>query len=604
MLIPDTRKKDKRKKTTDTASDASESGVVIAGGYFCRRLISHLRKKLNVAAELYVYIDEGESSGDYIDRFTNELRKTIAGTEADYLIVDLHGILESMCGFHDDSVDIDRRNLSELIDIIKNTFNKKKTIIIGSARPDRYVTKSGQEYEVPADFRISKAAAATMQDIEKFISRRVGAVIIDTAAAYRYRKRDGYLLNEHTFEDDCYKATAKAVIRYIGTGTYPYDDRRILPAGKTETGNISDPVPAAEPELNDIAEPIYGKPLLYQNEIPLTPQSYNLEEAQDTIEKVKSLLSDDTLCFICVTDIHYRSRKKASGFAFNTTFERMIANMRHVLRELPCEFIINLGDDTDGNFKRVGDLLEIEDYMNNRMLELGKTYYRAIGNHDTNCYGTLIDVRSMYRAYCSHIPLYSGVKYNRDSEGTEYYVDYDKYGVRLLVLNTMYGGPFRFSESTGRWLETEALDTDNMILLCDHLSPVHTMNMNAKPLQNREKVIEALTGVKDRLIQICGHSHCDYSFTDGDETYSPWLTVFSNLQRCSRRRQRDIGDITVGHTDGVFGCPQRKDWTVSEDCWDVVVLNPSSGRIDFVRFGAGEDREFTFVPHLRGSGIY
>ena len=30
--------------------------------------------------------------------------------------------------------------------------------------------------------------------------------------------------------------------------------------------------------------------------------------------------------------------------------------------------------------------------------------------------------------------------------------------------------------------------------------------------------------------------------------------------------------------------------TVSQDLWDVMVINPEENQIDFIRFGAGEDK--------------
>ena len=580
-------------------SKMNEKKCMIAGSYFARNIERMLDKEIEKTGIIYVYADEGDTPGIFIDRFTDELEKTVESmTEnAEYLILELHDLLGTLCCCKDNYIINEKRLFEKLITIINQRF-RNKTIIIGSLRPDSYIDDKGLIFKVPEDFRITKDKAAIQRRMEEYLRKSVHGIIVDPTDSYLYVKRNGYFLNEHNFEKRCYKETAKTVSAVILNGSKLAKRVNTNVAGvkkRNSESNILKP----EQILNDIEEPSFGRPLQYCNAIPEALQPYNAEEAHDTIIKVNTLIDDDALCFICVTDIHYKSCKKANKYPFDMTFERMFANMREVAKEIPCEFIMNLGDDTDGRFNRIGELLEIEDYMNNRMLDLGKPYYRAIGNHDTNVYASLIDIRTMYRAYCSHIPFYPGINYNPDSEGTEYYKDFGKYGIRLIVLNTMYGDLFRFSESTGKWLKTDALNTDKLILLCEHLSPVHTMNMNAKPLENREEVIDALKGVKDRLIQICGHSHCDYSFTDGDDDYSPWLTVFSNLQRCSKRRQRDIGDVTVGHTDGVFGCPKRTAWTVSEDCWDVVVLRPAAGKINFVRFGAGEDREFTFKPVMK-----
>lgn len=326
---------------------------------------------------------------------------------------------------------------------------------------------------------------------------------------------------------------------------------------------------------------------------------YMRNELEKTVDTVKSLLDEPALVFILVTDIHYKSVLESSFKPFDVTFERMIKNMKTFMERVNCDFIINLGDDTDGRFLKTGELFEAGAYIKNRFLELNKPYYRVIGNHDTNCYGKLIDVKTMYETYMSHIPLlYKNAIFNPDSFGTEYYIDYDILGYRLVVLNTQFNEPFAYSTSTGEWLKNTVLKTDKTILLCEHLSCIHTQNMNANPLKNNGSVIEALKNFKGIIIQLCGHSHCDYAFSEFDEKYSPWFTAFSNLQRCSRRRQSDLGDITEGCNS--FECPQREAFTVTEDCWDVVVVKPKSQKINFVRFGAGEDREYLYS--LKGQG--
>ncbi len=341
-------------------------------------------------------------------------------------------------------------------------------------------------------------------------------------------------------------------------------------------------------------EPSLGPLTEYQDTIPVGPQLYYKDELNRTIETVNSLIDEQSLVFINVTDIHYKSAMRRNGNPVEVNFERMIANMEFLLKHVKCEFIMNLGDDTDGNFTDIGDLYKAAHYVQSNILKLNIPYYKAIGNHDTNCFATPIDVKKMYNAYMTHLPLlYKNIVFNPQSFGTEYYIDYEKYGIRLIVLNTMFDGLFSYSDSTPDWLRNEALKTDKLILLCEHLSCVHTMNMNAKPIKHNEEVIKVLKEFKGKIIQICGHSHCDYHFDYYDEKLSPFLTVFCNLQRCSRRRQSDIGDITEGFY-GKFGCPKREPETVSEDCWDVVIVRPNYHKINFVRFGAGEDREFDY----------
>ena len=580
--------------------------ILLAGSYFARMLSRPISRKLGKAEEVFAFVDEDDTARSYIDKFTQSVLKKSKSVKADYLVFEIQGVLELLYSSEKNRMNIEAGFFDGLIDGLNRSFEDGRIILIKSNRAERYISFEGRTAPVPRDFIVKRSHVEMLNALEDHIISGVNGVKIDMGDAYRYIKRYGYALNEKTFEEECYIDVANAVSDYILCGIRPDEDegyfrepqhlsyRQLISEWKrcllTKYRNryIVNAGKGAEPE-----EPSLGKTIGFNNQIPLRPQPYYNNEVSRVIKEVNRLTrGGSALCFVCVTDIHYTSHKKASQFPFDKTFERMIANMHAVIDKIQCDFIINLGDDTDGNYTNIRELEQTEEFLNRSMLGLGKTYYRAIGNHDTNCYGKLIDVEYMSKLYCSHIQRYGNVVFNPESEGTEYYVDCEETNIRMLVLNTMFGKPFCYSESTGNWLREDALKTDRTILLCEHLSAIHTMNMNAKPLENRDSVIKALKDFDGTIIQICGHSHCDYSFTDGDEQYSPWLTVFSNLQRCSRRRQSDIGDITVGHTDNKFSCPRRNGWTTSEDCWDVVVIRPELGKINFVRFGAGDDREF------------
>ena len=90
------------------------------------------------------------------------------------------------------------------------------------------------------------------------------------------------------------------------------------------------------------------------------------------------------------------------------------------------------------------------------------------------------------------------------------------------------------------------------------------------------------------LIQLCGNSHADYSFSD------PWLTVFST---CAKFYQADVTTeeftMITGY-DGELVSPARTLGTITEDSWSLVVVRPQARKINFIRFGAGADREFSF----------
>ena len=129
------------------------------------------------------------------------------------------------------------------------------------------------------------------------------------------------------------------------------------------------------------------------------------------------------------------------------------------------------------------------------------------------------------------------------------------------------------------------------MLLAVHFSAIPTQNYSAKNPTNSSQIRSALQAFVDgggTLIQLSGHSHADYHFT------SPWLAIFST---CAKFESVDVNSEEhqkITGYEGTIVSPERIERTASEDAWSVVVVRPQARKINLVRFGAGEDREFTF----------
>ena len=184
------------------------------------------------------------------------------------------------------------------------------------------------------------------------------------------------------------------------------------------------------------------------------------------------------------------------------------------------------------------------------------------------------------------------VQINPYSNGTEYYKDFEV-GVRLVVLNVNYGagGRYAFDSHTAAWLTNSALDTDNVVLLCSHLSSIPTQNWSNTNPANAADVtaaIQAFVTGGGVVVQLCGHSHADYAYT------SPWTNVFSCCNKCQQADVTEEGyQMITGYVDTLVA-PERTVETVTEDCWSIVVVRPTARKINLIRFGAGADREYTF----------
>lgn len=316
--------------------------------------------------------------------------------------------------------------------------------------------------------------------------------------------------------------------------------------------------------------------------------SYYEDEMNKTISSVRDAVNEPSLVFPLVTDIHFLSKSNIS-----TLFNIYIGNVKYFSNKVPCDFIINLGDITDGDIE-ASETVRRNKYILEQFASVNAPYCIAIGNHDTNDYGTgNLTGGETFTAYLSNT---KGVVFDtqNDDYHFNFYKDYDNLGIRLLVLDANYLDTYRYASSTANWLTNVALDTDNIVLLCEHLSSIGNQNWRGTTPTYGNDVTTALQSFVNgggTLVQLCGHSHADYYFN------TPWLTVFSGCQKTEQvdTTTSDFLAITgnIGGNAGIIA-PTRTLGTVTEDLWSVCVLKPLSKEIDFIRFGAGVDRYFHF----------
>jgi hypothetical protein len=184
-----------------------------------------------------------------------------------------------------------------------------------------------------------------------------------------------------------------------------------------------------------------------------------------------------------------------------------------------------------------------------------------------------------------------GVCFDMTSGEKNYYKDFDELGIRVVVLNANHNRQYAYSERTSIWLSEVALNTNNIVVLLEHLSSINTQNWNAQALIYGGDITSVLTAFVNNggtLIQFCGHSHADYHFI------TPWLTIFSCCQKTSHEDTSSGNFTKITGYEGSIVSPERTLGTVSEDCWTVVIIKPLSRTVECIRFGAGNDRSFTY----------
>lgn len=311
---------------------------------------------------------------------------------------------------------------------------------------------------------------------------------------------------------------------------------------------------------------------------------YFVEELNDTIKKINALQTEPCLVFPLITDIHYDPRS-----SILQNFNDTITIIKKMSENISFDFILNLGDNINGSSNKELVLSDAR-YMLNSFKNIGLPYLFTLGNHDTNYDPSpKFTISETYGAFYSATP--KTAKVNANSNGTDFYIDYNDLKIRIVSLNSNYLNSMFISDSSANWFKNAALNTNNVVIFCIHESPINTQNWAATTVYNGDFVKEQINNFianGGTLIQLFGHSHADYNFS------TPWLSIASN---CGKFEQSNLDTDeyrAITGYDGNIVAPERVQGTDTEQSFSVVVVRPTIKKINLVRFGAGLDREFGY----------
>ena len=306
-------------------------------------------------------------------------------------------------------------------------------------------------------------------------------------------------------------------------------------------------------------------------------KSYYLDEIAKTRASVYELITEPCLVFPMITDIHYKSSAECPDL-IDITMENMVA----LSKDIRFDFFACLGDITDGKVSQEETEQRVK-HLYDQFMRVDAPFYPCIGNHDDNRYESAYSHSQLHRIYMRNT---LEVMFDQTSMcGTNYYKDFYGLGVRCIFLNANDSGEYGYSNQTCEWFE-DALKTDFDIYVFSHISPVKAHQYNQTAHKNDERIVAAIKGAPTFKMFFNGHSHFDSEFVAPfNDTTNPFLAY----SLCCNKFQNGSGD-SKWPSQAVR--PERKLGTVSEDCFDIVVIRPKSGKVNTVRFGAGEDREF------------
>lgn len=298
------------------------------------------------------------------------------------------------------------------------------------------------------------------------------------------------------------------------------------------------------------------------------PKDYFKEEIQKTADTVNSLRDNDSLVFGLMTDSH---------FVINGGWDDTLYNLQQVNKKAPFDGFIHLGDYTDG----MTPVAITKEYFNNIYTDLktlGVPLYLVLGNHDAN--------------YFRNNPgAMSGIEQGEfylKKDKPYYYEDFENHKLRLIVLysfdhtqktqETRYGFPSEEVE----WVQQvlDSTPTDYKVLICSHVPLLAKMHYWSKEIRNSDAMIGAFNSFISKggtiLGFIHGHNHAEQI---NKELAFPIISI--GCTKCEDFKDRKPeGSYTYDRTVK----------TVTQDLWDVLIVKPKENKLEFVRFGAGEDR--------------
>ena len=324
------------------------------------------------------------------------------------------------------------------------------------------------------------------------------------------------------------------------------------------------------------------------------PKSYYLGEIKDTAQKIRALTKEPALVFFLCSDIHYNSVDMNNLLKLDSVTD-MTTNMAALNKQIKVDGLICLGDIVDAKPPTTMEETKQQiDYVMKRLQGVGVPLIYSMGNHDDNRYishkdGTVLtpqQIESMFMRYTLPNKVI-----DPSMNGLNYYVDYDRLKIRVFVVDSNYPNPtdgfhwsHGFSDKTVEWFSNclNEVPKGLSILVLTHRRFFQSKNSDGEWIYNQMKMVETVNNFIANggtyIATISGHIHRDYSHS------KPFLEFSVAAQKCQN----------IEAKKGKALAPERKLNTASEDLWDVLVIRPQSRKINTVRFGAGDDREWSY----------
>lgn len=311
-------------------------------------------------------------------------------------------------------------------------------------------------------------------------------------------------------------------------------------------------------------------------------------ELERTIASVEKRRKEDSLVFTLLTDTHY---------VINGNFEDTAATIEAVNRVVKPDGIIHLGDLADGMLGKE-QCRHYSDQVLNRILGWGLPFYFTIGNHDSNYFRknpARLTPEEQYSYYLQDKVTGSLIK-----NQLWYYQDFSQSRLRFLFLHSFDAAQehrYGFPPEELEWIRDMLSRTPQgyRVILFSHDAPLARLDYWASEIRNGEAMMRILEEWQEQsggriMAFIHGHTHADFIYR---ERTFPIISI--GASKCEFFPDKKP-EGSVRH--------RREMGTAIQELWDTMIIHPKEGSINFIRFGAGEDRHVGAGDQMKFAKIW
>ena len=322
--------------------------------------------------------------------------------------------------------------------------------------------------------------------------------------------------------------------------------------------------------------------------IPINYYEEMINTVNDKIFEACFRQDGETTAFIMFSDTHYTSDKIDN-------LEVLFKCINKIAEYNTIDFVVNCGDVFD-SLSASGSLNYIKEYCNIRDKYIKNIpFFSILGNHDR--LNNNMGIKQLNNLF-----LNKGKQY-LDSLNTErMYFSFKNENSKMLYIflneydidSTDVTNPV-FSTEQLNWLCNELKNANGYdICIFNHRPIIGTLLSDAPTITNREKIQDILNSFAHRI----SYNDNDFSSCSGRIVGIFTGHYHGDTMNSSLFYQSSIVNALASkdnYTQGKAEIYDRTLGTTTEIAFDVVIIGKDTGKVNYIRFGAGNDRNFTMV---------